>query len=71
MNNRKTTPGRRRVALNSEPKQIFVGSYLAPKGLKLLKSATSSSAKKHIKLKFVKNRYATNPNSKVTGFIIK
>ena len=60
-NNRKTTRGRKKQIIYSEPRKIFVEQYLAPKGEKLLLSGKIT--KKEAWEKYGKNRYKINPSA--------
>jgi len=56
--NRKTTRGRKKQVIYSEPRKIFVKKYLSPKGLKLL--ATNQFSKEEIWERYGKNKYVIN-----------
>ena len=74
-NNRKPTKGRKEVVqiIYSEPRRVLVGSYFTAKGRKLIHelslervSLRSEKCKERyaiIKAKYLKKRYAINPNA--------
>lgn len=62
----------------SEPRKILVGTYLTKKGKELLEEINSRNlpkaekarCQKEINNKYLKNRYAVNPNAKVVKVIV-
>lgn len=65
--NAKSTPGRRRQEVYSEPQFILVDRYLTPS---MAKKAKREKLNKQDALnKYGKNRYAVNPNAKLVKVI--
>lgn len=61
--NRKKRNNKQQIVF-SEPRKIFVETYLTPKGQKLIKKTKSKVQKQLVNLKYQKNRYKTNPYAK-------
>ena len=70
-NNRKSTSGRRRQIVYSEPQLILVGKSMTEKGRRLLYNLHASGlSESEIRAKYEKNRYAYNVNAKPVRSII-
>lgn len=66
-NQRRSTNGRRTQVVYSEPLRLKIGSYVSPKGEKLLQLGLIT--KKEAEQIYGKNRYCINPNAHIVKFV--